>query len=171
MQANENVFCHEEASLFSWQRWLDMPAVAKTIENNPEYHRLCHLIDNKIATEDFDAVIYAIQCLFDVNESTAVYSYIQLRHKISVYLNALSITCSASFIVASRFASYSFRTLSSIAAAAIIFLLSAYLVKRRTPKAVYLIEQSYALRKAIMVRDYLKHITRGRNNFRINTTV
>jgi hypothetical protein len=147
----------EELDLWNWQRWISKASVTKDIEANPDFERLNLLIENKHQLNDADALVAAIQCLFDVCDSAALNNYIRLRNRTVHFFNIISAALCVGFLLG-RMAGISSIILSIAAMVAFGFLSVALWVQYRTPCLIEQIESTYLHRKTTMVIHSLEQL-------------
>ena len=142
---------------WNWQRRLSKSSITKAVESHPDCDRINHLIENKRQMNDTDALVTAIQCLFDLCDSAALNNYIRLRSRIVHYLNVTSAALFAGFLLG-RMADISSTILGIITIAAVTFIGAAFWVHCRTNHLVEQIESTYVQRKTEMLVHSLEQL-------------
>lgn len=146
-----------ESDPWNWQRWISKASVTKDIETHPDFERLNLLIENKHQLNDVDALVAAIQCLFDVCDSAALNNYIRLRNRTVHFLNVTSAALCVGFLLG-RMAGISSIIMGPAAMIAVGFLCVALWVQYRTQYLIEQIESSYLHRKTTMVIHSLEQL-------------
>ena len=146
-----------ESDPWNWQRWVSKASVTKDIEAHPDFERLNLLIDNKHQLNDADALVAAIQCLFDVCDSASVNNYIRFRNRIVHFLNVISAALCVGFL-SGRMSGTSSIILGTVAIFTVGALSIALWVRYRTPYLIELIESRYLHRKTTMVIHSLEQL-------------
>jgi hypothetical protein len=146
-----------ESDPWNWQRWVSKASVTKDIEAHPDFDRLNLLIENKHQLNDADALVAAIQCLFDVCDSAALNNYIRLRNRTVHFLNVTSAALCVGFLLG-RMAGISSIILGTAAMVAVGALGISFWVRYRTPYLIEQIESSYLHRKTAMVIQSLEQL-------------
>ncbi len=146
-----------ESEPWNWQRWISKASVTKDIEAHPDFERLNLLIENKRLLNDVDALVAAIQCLFDVCDSSALKNYIRFRNRTVHFLNVISVALCGGFLLG-RMAGISSVIQETAAMVAVGALGISLWVRCRTPHLVEQIESSYLHRKTTMVIHSLEQL-------------